>query len=196
MHWRLSFAPALPRRLALRQRSAQIDCRSYARVGRRKRSAFSAGNDSWLAALSVSCPQPVAAQAAGANGSASFISTSLSNSKTPRGRSGIEIAQRRYHRDNFTRSQWTLLNCACWSGPARKRRRSAFHARVVPGQFRKSRGGRAVIEISLSIRQRQRDPRSEEHTSELQSRRDLVCRLLLEKKNNKGHSSIFIRQGR
>src|SRR5438874_8325104 len=28
-----------------------------------------------------------------------------------------------------------------------------------------------------------RDNRSEEHTSELQSRRDLVCRLLLEKKN-------------
>src|SRR5690349_23318787 len=28
------------------------------------------------------------------------------------------------------------------------------------------------------------DMRSEEHTSELQSRRDLVCRLLLEKKNN------------
>src|SRR5438067_9137152 len=27
------------------------------------------------------------------------------------------------------------------------------------------------------------DPRSEEHTSELQSRFDLVCRLLLEKKN-------------
>src|SRR5699024_12452884 len=29
--------------------------------------------------------------------------------------------------------------------------------------------------------------RSEEHTSELQSRFDLVCRLLLEKKNNKTH---------
>src|SRR5690349_24203994 len=29
--------------------------------------------------------------------------------------------------------------------------------------------------------------RSEEHTSELQSRRDLVCRLLLEKKKNKHH---------
>src|SRR5438874_6996052 len=28
------------------------------------------------------------------------------------------------------------------------------------------------------------DPRSEEHTSELQSRRDLVCRLLLEKKKS------------
>src|SRR2546421_7356343 len=30
--------------------------------------------------------------------------------------------------------------------------------------------------------------RSEEHTSELQSRSDLVCRLLLEKKKNKQHS--------
>src|SRR2546428_1412832 len=30
-----------------------------------------------------------------------------------------------------------------------------------------------------------REPRSEEHTSELQSRSDLVCRLLLEKKKNK-----------
>src|SRR5207302_9211695 len=29
------------------------------------------------------------------------------------------------------------------------------------------------------------DQRSEEHTSELQSRENLVCRLLLEKKNNK-----------
>src|SRR5690349_24215600 len=32
--------------------------------------------------------------------------------------------------------------------------------------------------------------RSEEHTSELQSRRDLVCRLLLEKKNKKDDNSI------
>src|SRR5438874_10501751 len=31
--------------------------------------------------------------------------------------------------------------------------------------------------------------RSEEHTSELQSRRDLVCRLLLEKKKQKGEGS-------
>src|SRR5438874_3347654 len=31
----------------------------------------------------------------------------------------------------------------------------------------------------------QRDQRSEEHTSELQSRRDLVCRLLLEKKKKR-----------
>src|SRR2546421_8647368 len=31
--------------------------------------------------------------------------------------------------------------------------------------------------------------RSEEHTSELQSRSDLVCRLLLEKKKNKTHTT-------
>src|SRR6266496_118452 len=33
--------------------------------------------------------------------------------------------------------------------------------------------------------------RSEEHTSELQSRRDLVCRLLLEKKKNYGSFSLL-----
>src|SRR5438105_9289145 len=32
------------------------------------------------------------------------------------------------------------------------------------------------------------EPRSEEHTSELQSRVDLVCRLLLEKKKKKQHN--------
>src|SRR5688572_32565391 len=32
--------------------------------------------------------------------------------------------------------------------------------------------------------------RSEEHTSELQSQSNLVCRLLLEKKNNKDHTSL------
>src|SRR5690349_18574778 len=33
------------------------------------------------------------------------------------------------------------------------------------------------------------DARSEEHTSELQSRRDLVCRLLLEKKKKKKYNT-------
>src|SRR2546422_1964834 len=37
----------------------------------------------------------------------------------------------------------------------------------------------------LEQRARARDLRSEEHTSELQSRLHLVCRLLLEKKKNK-----------
>src|SRR2546427_6696626 len=34
-------------------------------------------------------------------------------------------------------------------------------------------------------------PRSEEHTSELQSQSNLVCRLLLEKKNNLGSQSFL-----
>src|SRR6266496_5250852 len=34
--------------------------------------------------------------------------------------------------------------------------------------------------------------RSEEHTSELQSRRDLVCRLLLEKKKQRHHGPITV----
>src|SRR5437868_13155002 len=42
-------------------------------------------------------------------------------------------------------------------------------------------------ELDHKMLLRHDDPRSEEHTSELQSRFDLVCRLLLEKKNNKRH---------
>src|SRR5690349_22366164 len=38
--------------------------------------------------------------------------------------------------------------------------------------------------------------RSEEHTSELQSRRDLVCRLLLEKKKQHSFTLVYPRQGR
>src|SRR3712207_9214758 len=45
-----------------------------------------------------------------------------------------------------------------------------------------SRGGRR-LHASASPRPGPGDGRSEEHTSELQSRQYLVCRLLLEKKN-------------
>src|SRR5437660_3756474 len=50
-----------------------------------------------------------------------------------------------------------------------------------PLQLRQDRRGRAalVLEPMATLLQ----PRSEEHTSELQSRGQLVCRLLLEKKN-------------
>src|SRR3712207_8832737 len=40
------------------------------------------------------------------------------------------------------------------------------------------------VEVQRPWPQRIGDPRSEEHTSELQSRQYLVCRLLLEKKNS------------
>src|SRR5207247_3013882 len=49
-----------------------------------------------------------------------------------------------------------------------------------PDHLDQLRQGRGV-----DLRPVGRDPRSEEHTSELQSRVDLVCRLLLEKKQTK-----------
>src|SRR5438034_10588429 len=44
---------------------------------------------------------------------------------------------------------------------------------------------RCVIAHQRQLLHAAEEPRSEEHTSELQSHSDLVCRLLLEKKNNK-----------
>src|SRR3712207_7348515 len=44
-------------------------------------------------------------------------------------------------------------------------------------------GRGATEELRRGIEGARREPRSEEHTSELQSRQYLVCRLLLEKKN-------------
>src|SRR5437667_5666330 len=41
------------------------------------------------------------------------------------------------------------------------------------------------VDMTRRRRERQQMPRSEEHTSELQSHHDLVCRLLLEKKKDK-----------
>src|SRR5690349_22401827 len=61
--------------------------------------------------------------------------------------------------------------------------------RVVPEQHletlrRRDRQAVAQVEVAdLPLVLGQVVARSEEHTSELQSRRDLVCRLLLEKKN-------------
>src|SRR5690606_39444436 len=43
--------------------------------------------------------------------------------------------------------------------------------------------GRSLL-VALVCLEGSRSPRSEEHTSELQSRENLVCRLLLEKKQN------------
>src|SRR5687768_17675067 len=40
----------------------------------------------------------------------------------------------------------------------------------------------SLLALAVAPRRQQRDGRSEEHTSELQSRLHLVCRLLLEKK--------------
>src|SRR6266536_3254759 len=49
---------------------------------------------------------------------------------------------------------------------------------------------RRIVEVELR-RRGCRPARSEEHTSELQSRVDLVCRLLLEKKKNSNKTLSF-----
>src|SRR5438874_4041236 len=62
--------------------------------------------------------------------------------------------------------------------------------RVPPLVFRRVHGPHRLVFLrecdhGLPALLRQDRRRSEEHTSELQSRRDLVCRLLLEKKKKK-----------
>src|SRR5207249_8615572 len=52
--------------------------------------------------------------------------------------------------------------------------------------------GLGLVFLPRLPRWRADDVRSEEHTSELQSRFDLVCRLLLEKKNDRGSGHIDI----
>src|SRR5690606_40522370 len=59
--------------------------------------------------------------------------------------------------------------------------RSTRHILLWTGYFRRASG--------LRQRYEQNRNRSEEHTSELQSREKLVCRLLLEKKKNTSESS-------
>src|SRR5438874_6343330 len=54
---------------------------------------------------------------------------------------------------------------------------------VADDRERLAPGDRVILLVADTLR-------SEEHTSELQSRRDLVCRLLLEKKNIQDHKTI------
>src|SRR3712207_8439003 len=72
--------------------------------------------------------------------------------------------------------------CTAWTacGPS---------ATSQPGRTRRTAGGTAT---STGRAQATRPPswRSEEHTSELQSRQYLVCRLLLEKKNKIGCATV------
>src|SRR5260370_14336879 len=64
----------------------------------------------------------------------------------------------------------------CGRSPRRERGRCPSPGAPAPGRRRPDRVRR---------REGQRPRRSEEHTSELQSHLNLVCRLLLEKKKNK-----------
>src|SRR5690606_41720990 len=71
----------------------------------------------------------------------------------------------------------------------RRRRRAGPPARLAGdgrGDLRRMPLLRPPLRVAGRLRGAgRRTPRSEEHTSELQSREKLVCRLLLEKKNRK-----------
>src|SRR5690606_42151955 len=67
----------------------------------------------------------------------------------------------------------------CGAAQARLGRRPGLATQLVPGRF--AAGLRQLV--------RPRRRRSEEHTSELQSRENLVCRLLLEKKKKENARS-------
>src|SRR5207302_10174735 len=66
----------------------------------------------------------------------------------------------------------------------RSRDGAAAGARVQAEAGARGRAGGVADRTSFSLN------RSEEHTSELQSRENLVCRLLLEKKNNNPFTSV------
>src|SRR5438874_10031413 len=83
----------------------------------------------------------------------------------------------------------TLFRSTLRSGEIRRRlldRPDEFSERRLDLFEIRRNGARGGMERSLRIvglaASAKRELRSEEHTSELQSRRDLVCRLLLEKK--------------
>src|SRR2546428_8870147 len=62
-----------------------------------------------------------------------------------------------------------------WTGPCARRSSSMSHSSLADGSTTSAR-------CVMVCAGRRTPSRSEEHTSELQSRSDLVCRLLLEKK--------------
>src|SRR5436309_11851990 len=62
-----------------------------------------------------------------------------------------------------------------------------FRSRTAPGP-------RSCRRRASRWRSRRARSRSEEHTSELQSRENLVCRLLLEKKKKKQNTSIHLKR--
>src|SRR5690349_23689198 len=70
------------------------------------------------------------------------------------------------------------------------------HQRVVLQIVHQDRGeaGRHIDGLALGEIDQDAGDRSEEHTSELQSRRDLVCRLLLEKKKKERGTQLTRRE--
>src|SRR3989449_4931870 len=94
-----------------------------------------------------------------------------------------------------------ISHSALARGPCSPKRASCSNRSTVAGLFSKLR---AAISTSIAAARTRRSSelspvtnklfsrRSEEHTSELQSRLHLVCRLLLEKKKNNNNTSLTV----
>src|SRR5690349_23937317 len=76
----------------------------------------------------------------------------------------------------------TLFRSGCGCAPTRPARRAARAPPPAAGQPGRALPEHVAPALGRVRRASRPGERSEEHTSELQSRRDLVCRLLLEKK--------------
>src|SRR5690606_39447816 len=66
--------------------------------------------------------------------------------------------------------------------------------RLLGGPVQRPAGQRTqrLFAVCRCLRRAAEPPRSEEHTSELQSRENLVCRLLLEKKNERRIRCVLV----
>src|SRR5699024_11794728 len=80
--------------------------------------------------------------------------------------------------------QWRSEGGTC-AAPARPRPRQPSEVRTGRADHPRRTPPRAHPGLAAGDRDRELRVRSEEHTSELQSRFDLVCRLLLEKKKDR-----------
>src|SRR5690606_41366069 len=72
-----------------------------------------------------------------------------------------------------------------WPPPHARKPESASRRPRDETRLPATRAGAWLARLHADPQPRQETMRSEEHTSELQSRENLVCRLLLEKKNTK-----------
>src|SRR5690606_40244797 len=88
---------------------------------------------------------------------------------------------------SISRRSWSW-SARCAPPPARRRPRNERRDRT-----RRHGRTRDGLQFRLSRRADEADDRSEEHTSELQSRENLVCRLLLEKKKKQKKAKTTIR---
>src|SRR5206468_8783184 len=116
-----------------------------------------------------------------------------------RSRAGDAAGDARRVRDGDRAPSRSVARAACLAPAHRAARRGAAAARAaLDGVGRRARGrGRrrpARESRTRAFLSTPRRRRSEEHTSELQSRSDLVCRLLLEKKKKKKKQHVIERK--